>query len=84
LSIEEVPLLHEIYPKLGHEKEEDPFEPYPPGPRPSLDDICIYIHSSGSTSLPKSIPQKFRTLIHWASMRASAYGSRCSLTHVSS
>jgi acyl-coenzyme A synthetase/AMP-(fatty) acid ligase len=72
VSIEEVPPLLEIYPKLGHEKEEDPFEPYPAGPRPSLDDICIYLHSSGSTGLPKTIPQTFWTIAHWSSFRSSA------------
>ena len=72
VSIEEVPPLLEIYPKLGHEKEEDPFEPYPAGPRPSLDDVCVYLHSSGSTGLPKSIPQTFRIFVHWSSFRASA------------
>ena len=71
VSIEEVPSLREIYPKLGYETEQDPFEPYPAGPRPSLDDICNYLHSSGSTGLPKSIPQTFRAVIHWATFRAS-------------
>lgn len=71
VSIEEVPPFHEIYPKLGREQEQDPFEPYPSGPRPPLDDVCIYLHSSGSTGLPKSIPQKFRSILSWASFRAS-------------
>jgi len=81
LSIEEVPPLLEIYPKLGHENEQDPFEPYPAGPRPSLDDICIYIHSSGSTGLPKSIPESFRFLIQWGTFRASTLRIPCSFNH---
>lgn len=72
---EEVPSLLEIYPKLGHEVEQDPFELYPAGPRPSLDDIGIYLHSSGSTGLPKSIPETFRTIVHWAAFRVSPCGS---------
>jgi len=71
VSIEEVPSLREIYPKLGHETEQDPFEPYPAGTRPSLDGICNHLHSSGSTGLPKSIPQTFRAIIHWFTFRAS-------------
>ena len=71
VSIEEVPPLHEIYPKLGRENEQDPFEPYPSGPRPPLDDVLIYLHSSGSTGLPKSIPQKFRSILSWSFFRAS-------------
>ena len=82
LSIEEVPPLHDIYPKLGHEKEQDFFEPYPTGPRPSLDDIGTYLHSSGSTGLPKSIPQKHRTLIDWARFRKSVCEFPHSVTHI--
>jgi len=81
LSIEEVPPLHEIYPKLGHENEQDPFEPYPAGPRPSLDDICAFVHSSGSTGLPKTIPQSYRVFIYWSSFRAYALRILCSFSH---
>ena len=69
LSIEEVPSLSQIYPKLGHETLEDTFEPCPEGPRASMDDILLYLHSSGSTGLPKSIPQTSLSLVHWASFR---------------
>ncbi|KDR79170.1 hypothetical protein GALMADRAFT_1363110 [Galerina marginata CBS 339.88] len=67
LSVEEVPPLAEIFPKLGNEKLEDPFEPYPTAPRPPLDDTMLYLHSSGSTGLPKTIRHTFRTITHWAS-----------------
>lgn len=69
LCIEEVPPLHEIFPRLGHEKAEDPFDPYPRGIRPPLDSISMYIHSSGSTGLPKTVPQTFKSMVHWASFR---------------
>jgi len=82
LSIEEIPPLLEIYPKLGHENDQDPFELYPAGPRPSVDDICAYVHSSGSTGLPKTIPQSYRVFIHWSSFRASALRIPCSLDHL--
>ncbi|CAA7265482.1 unnamed protein product [Cyclocybe aegerita] len=67
LSIEEVPPLFDIFPKLGQEKEEDPFTPYPTAQRPSLKEIAMYLHSSGSTGLPKTIAQTFRAIVHWAS-----------------
>ncbi|KAF8878947.1 putative aminoadipate reductase [Infundibulicybe gibba] len=54
--------------EIGAETALDPFKPYPPPPtRPSLDDIALYIHSSGSTGLPKTIPQTHRRLSHWSS-----------------
>ncbi|KAF9073069.1 hypothetical protein BDP27DRAFT_1289576 [Rhodocollybia butyracea] len=54
---EEVPSLQELFPKLGKEILEDPFEAYPPSSKyPGPDDCAIYLHSSGSTGLPKAIP----------------------------
>ncbi|KAF8901181.1 acetyl-CoA synthetase-like protein [Gymnopilus junonius] len=67
LSIEEVPPLAEIFPNLGIETAEDPFEPYPTAPRPPLDDVMLYLHSSGSTGWPKTVKQTFRSMVHWAS-----------------
>ncbi|KAF8154567.1 hypothetical protein B0H34DRAFT_661311 [Crassisporium funariophilum] len=68
LIIEEMPPLHEIYPKLGVERLTDPFEEYPKrAVRPPLDDIMLYLHSSGSTGFPKSIPETYRAFVHWAS-----------------
>ncbi|KAF9064552.1 hypothetical protein BDP27DRAFT_1405295 [Rhodocollybia butyracea] len=57
VAFEEVPALHELFPKLGKETREDPFNPYPaPLSYPNPDDCAIYLHSSGSTGLPKAIP----------------------------
>lgn len=69
LCFEEMPALNTVYPRLGKESLEHPFESYPTGPRPSLDDINIYLHSSGSTGLPKSIKQTFRIMTQWAACR---------------
>ncbi|KAJ7146585.1 putative aminoadipate reductase [Mycena epipterygia] len=69
LSIEEIPLLGKIYPHLGRETKEDDFTPYPsPGTRTALDDVAMYLHSSGSTGFPKSIPETHRNLIHYAGL----------------
>jgi acyl-coenzyme A synthetase/AMP-(fatty) acid ligase len=68
LVIEEVPSLHDIFPKLGVETEHDPFTPFVANSKPKLDEIAIYLHSSGSTGLPKAIPQTHQTLLDWTSM----------------
>lgn len=67
LLIEEIPSMADMYPKLSQETGADPFQPYPAAvQRPSLDDICAYLHSSGSTGLPKPIPQTNRIIIETA------------------
>lgn len=67
LTIEEVPSLEQTYPNLGAETLDSPFEPYPTSPNlPSFDDLCLYLHSSGSTGLPKAIPQTHKAVMQWA------------------
>ncbi|KAJ3517669.1 hypothetical protein NLJ89_g348 [Agrocybe chaxingu] len=68
LIVLEVPPLCKIFPKLGEEYEEDPFTPYTASPKPKLDEVGMYIHSSGSTGFPKAIPQTHWTLVNWAAM----------------
>ncbi|KDR70727.1 hypothetical protein GALMADRAFT_75816 [Galerina marginata CBS 339.88] len=68
LIVAETPHFHEVYPKLGVECDEDPFTPHPSlRARPQMTDTAIYLHSSGSTGLPKAIPQSHALLIQWAS-----------------
>ncbi|KAG6812313.1 hypothetical protein H0H93_013889, partial [Arthromyces matolae] len=68
LSIEEIPSLGQLYPKLGAETVHDPFERYPaPLQRVPLSDVAMILHSSGSTGFPKAIRQTHLTLSHWAS-----------------
>ncbi|KAE9396160.1 acetyl-CoA synthetase-like protein [Gymnopus androsaceus JB14] len=55
LSIEEAPTLHDAYPHLGKETTEDPFTPISATFSPKDSDKGIYLHSSGSTGLPKPI-----------------------------
>ena len=73
LNIEEVPSLHDIFPKLGVETEHDPFTPFKTNDQPKLDEIAMYLHSSGSTGLPKAIPLKHQTLLDWTSTCESFY-----------
>ncbi|KAH9475908.1 putative NRPS-like protein biosynthetic cluster [Psilocybe cubensis] len=68
LEINEVPPLFDIFPKLGYETLEDPFVPYPKVPRPPMDEVSMYMHSSGSTGMPKTIIQTTRILIEWSKL----------------
>ncbi|KAF7362617.1 General substrate transporter [Mycena venus] len=69
LKVEEIPSLAQVYPNLGTETAASRFESYPiPATKPGLDDVAMYLHSSGSTGFPKAIPQTHRILIQWASL----------------
>jgi acyl-coenzyme A synthetase/AMP-(fatty) acid ligase len=68
LSIEEVPTLLEAYPRLGQETAEDPFEPIKATCSPKDSDKAIYLHSSGSTGLPKPIPLTHKIVMGTASL----------------
>ncbi|KAF8215565.1 acetyl-CoA synthetase-like protein [Mycena galopus ATCC 62051] len=69
LSVEEIPLLGQIYPHLGRESVGDEFVPYAsPIVGMALDDVALYLHSSGSTGFPKSIPETHRNLVHQAAL----------------
>ncbi|KAJ7089503.1 putative aminoadipate reductase [Mycena crocata] len=47
LNVEEIPLLGQIYPHLGHETGKDDFLMYPsPLIKTALDDVALYLHSS--------------------------------------
>ncbi|KAJ6575613.1 putative aminoadipate reductase [Mycena vulgaris] len=69
LTIEEIPSLGQIYPNLAAETTACAFQPYSTQlPRASLDDVGLYMHSSGSTGLPKTIAQTHRALMQWATL----------------
>ena len=69
VELEDLPAFAEIYPGLtirqgdGHAA----FSHYPPSKTPhKADDLAIYIHSSGSTGLPKSIAWTEKIFLLWA------------------
>ncbi|KAF7373859.1 General substrate transporter [Mycena sanguinolenta] len=68
LTIEEIPSVSQIYPNMGAESPQSPFDPYPSGDRPAWDDVCIYLHSSGSTGMPKAIPETNRVIWQWSTL----------------
>ncbi|KAJ7622622.1 putative aminoadipate reductase [Mycena polygramma] len=82
LTIEEIPLLGQLYPHLGHETSKDAFVRYPaPGTGTPLDNVAMYLHSSGSTGFPKCIPETHRNLIHYAALEGVAQAAEISPRH---
>lgn len=69
LVIEDAPTISQCYPHLGHETSAHTFTPYPTH-NGSLDQdaIFVYLHSSGSTGLPKAIPYTSRVMFSWLSL----------------
>ncbi|RDB20216.1 Non-canonical non-ribosomal peptide synthetase FUB8 [Hypsizygus marmoreus] len=68
-DVEEIPSVVDVYPSLGHHDavKDDSFRRYPdPAIRPSIDSVCCYTHSSGSTGFPKAIGQTHQAFIHWS------------------
>ncbi|KAF7333965.1 Non-canonical non-ribosomal peptide synthetase FUB8 [Mycena sanguinolenta] len=71
LQIDEVPSLNQVYPYLGGETADCPFQPYPtPAFNATLEDISFYIHSSGSTGLPRAVGQTYRMVKQWLTLPA--------------
>jgi acyl-CoA synthetase (AMP-forming)/AMP-acid ligase II len=59
LQIQELPTMDAIYPHLAQETTKHEFEAIALPPRSdNPDEVVMYIHSSGSTGFPKSIPLK--------------------------
>ncbi|TCD63026.1 putative NRPS-like protein biosynthetic cluster [Steccherinum ochraceum] len=68
-QVKESPPLREVFPSLSYQEEEasTAFVPYPERDvRRGLDDLAMYLHSSGSTGLPKSIAFTEKVLLSWA------------------
>ncbi|KAF9463989.1 putative nonribosomal peptide synthetase [Collybia nuda] len=66
LSVEEVPNIRQVFPKLGAEVADDPFERYPTLPV-SIELPVMYLHSSGSTGFPKPVPLTHQAFLDWVS-----------------
>ncbi|KAG2133352.1 putative aminoadipate reductase [Suillus clintonianus] len=66
LQLDEMPALKDLYPALDTGSPDEDFVSYPPrAPRSSQDDVLFYLHSSGSTGLPKPIPTTNQSVIDW-------------------
>lgn len=72
IQFEQLPSITTIFPAI---KSKDPNDSpdaavYPSDPNPyKLNDIVLYLHSSGSTGFPKPIPQTQKTILHWCCSR---------------
>ncbi|KAF8971819.1 acetyl-CoA synthetase-like protein [Flammula alnicola] len=71
LIIKEIPTLSQLYPEFSNDsrnEEKEFLAEYPEGERnPGPDDVAFYLHSSGSTGLPKAIRKTHRQLIDFVS-----------------
>ncbi|KZT27278.1 acetyl-CoA synthetase-like protein, partial [Neolentinus lepideus HHB14362 ss-1] len=72
IQIDELPCLYDIFPHFGYETAGDDFVSYPALNKCGPDEIITYIHSSGSTGFPKSIPHTNKSLMGWY---ASPFGA---------
>ncbi|KAJ7737565.1 putative aminoadipate reductase [Mycena metata] len=70
ISIEEIPTTESVFPYLGRETAPDPFvECDTVIDDVQLSSVAFYLHSSGSTGLPKTIPQTQQSIIHWCTLQ---------------
>lgn len=77
VELQELPALHEIFPRYGKGRSVHNVAPFPASPKaPSQDDVVLYLHSSGSTGFPKPIPQRQGTLLQWCTSRKSTVPRR--------
>lgn len=66
LTTEQLPALPQIFPQFGDGSLAREFKPFPAPEKPhNMDDVVLYLHSSGSTGFPKPIAQKQRTVLEW-------------------
>lgn len=62
---EEVPSLGQLYPEQGMVKAEANLEyPWVESSYPKPEETAVYLHSSGSTGLPKAIPVSHGMMVH--------------------
>ncbi|EIW76887.1 acetyl-CoA synthetase-like protein [Coniophora puteana RWD-64-598 SS2] len=67
IHVVNTPRLDLVYPQLVAKDASASVEDYPSAPhRPAPSDVMLYLHSSGSTGHPKSIPQTYQTSLDWA------------------
>jgi acyl-CoA synthetase (AMP-forming)/AMP-acid ligase II len=70
LQVDVLPALHDVFPSLSGSSEALETVPYPASEKAiDLNDHCLYIHSSGSTGLPKSVHFTYIRTLQW--MRTS-------------
>ncbi|KAJ7210009.1 putative aminoadipate reductase [Mycena pura] len=69
LKVVEIPRTDSVFPKLGKETFADHFKPFEPMRDAELSSVAFYLHSSGSTGLPKTIPQTQESILNWCAFQ---------------
>ncbi|KAF7798250.1 hypothetical protein EIP86_009467 [Pleurotus ostreatoroseus] len=67
LHVHQLPEIGTLYPRFrAHNTAVEPeWVPYPSRPTPGENDMALYMHSAGSTGLPKPIPITQRVMTQW-------------------
>ncbi|KAI0942043.1 putative NRPS-like protein biosynthetic cluster [Taiwanofungus camphoratus] len=68
VQVDDLPALADVFPALASSFDPPSSAPgpYPPAPHASSpSDVILYLHSSGSTGLPKPVPMTHTIIIHW-------------------
>ena len=65
LRVDDLPSLYDVFPQLSETSAYTAPEPYPAAPPHKMEDLVMYIHSSGSTGFPKPIPFNQRIMMQW-------------------
>ena len=73
LHVEEIPSLSVVFPTLASPQQNGgaPFQPYPTSERPvDVNSLSFYLHSSGSTGFPKSVPFTHHYILTFVNLSA--------------
>ncbi|KAF8199438.1 putative non-ribosomal peptide synthetase [Pholiota molesta] len=74
LTIEEIPTVAQLFPDLYTPREASPVTiESRQESKPELDEIALYLHSSGSTGLPKAIPKTHRELVEFVTFPSAMH-----------
>ncbi|KAJ7155652.1 acetyl-CoA synthetase-like protein [Mycena filopes] len=67
ITVEEIPTTQSVFPAFVGAPSTQPFVDQLDNHE--LSSVAFYLHSSGSTGLPKTIPQTQRSILHWCAMQ---------------
>ena len=71
LQVDELPSIHSVYPSLSGAIQNVEEVTFPTIKNPGDDDIALYLHSAGSTGLPKPIALSQKIINQWVNNRMS-------------
>ena len=72
LQVDDLPSIHQIYPSMDPDPARKIEEaPFPAPDKPADDETALYLHSAGSTGLPKPIALNQKIIVQWINNRKS-------------